>query len=275
MLKTTLSPKRIWYFNADHDKVVETGHGPYLPVWETSPVFSKGQRVNENLSRRNVSGAPLNAIESAQIVISQFIMAPPGHLDSDHQDTAYFALLASTARQKVVEYQGQPMSLISIPIFNNFDDDRQTAAVMAAWVDWTMYFESVLPETVQGIHVVLSDSCGGFFTLSIVGETVEFLGPGDLHNAAFNDRRTSSRFQRDQSVADGTKLGLSLHQRICQIGIDVYPSQTFYDRYKTNTPIVITVSVAIVFIFTALMFVVYDRLVERRQVLVLKKAIDC
>jgi len=201
-------------------------------------------------------------------------MTPPGHLDSDNRDTAYFALLLSTARQKAVEYQGQPISLISIPVFNNFDDDRHPVAVIASWIDWTMYFESVLPETVQGIDVVLSDSCGGIFTFSIVGESVEFLGPGDLHDGAFNDRKKSSSFKSDQYISDGTKHGLRLHQGVCSIGIDVYPSQLFYDSYKTNTPIVVTVSVAIIFIFTALMFVVYDRLVERRQALVLQKALQ-
>ena len=40
----------------------------------------------------------------------------------------------------------------------------------------------------------------------------------------------------------------------------------------TNTPIVITVSVAIVFLFTVLMFFAYDRLVERRQRILMDKA---
>jgi class 3 adenylate cyclase len=52
----------------------------------------------------------------------------------------------------------------------------------------------------------------------------------------------------------------------------VYPSQTYYEDYETNTPIVVTFAVAMVFVFTVLMFLVYDRLVESRQRLVLNRA---
>ncbi len=272
---TTIPPPyNIWYYNKDDVKVVDPGHGPYIPRWQTSPIYSHAGRINQNFAHGNLTASTVKAIESAQIVVGQFVMATPGRLDSKQQVTATFAALVSTKRQKEVEYQGQPMSLISIPIFNNFEDDRHTVAVMASWVDWSMYFESVLPSTAQGINVVLSDSCGGLYTLSIEGERVALLGRGDLHDRAFNNHRKSAKFQPGQYVADGTKQGLSLYERDCNIGIDVYPSQAFYDSYETSTPIVITMSVAIIFVFTAFMFVIYDRLVERRQALVLQKAIQ-
>ncbi len=132
------------------------------------------------------------------------------------------------------------MSLISIPIFNNFDDDRQPVAVMASWIDWAMYFELVLPESVQGIHVVLLDSCGEFFTFAILGERVAFLGSGDLHNHDFNNHRISAKFEDGQYIVDGTKLGLSLNQGVCNIRIDVYLLQAFYNSNKTNMPLVPT-----------------------------------
>jgi len=154
------------------------------------------------------------------------------------------------------------MSLISIPIFNNFDDDRQPVAVMASWIDWAMYFELVLPESVQGIHVVLLDSCGEFFTFAILGERVAFLGSGDLHNHDFNNHRISAKFEDGQYIVDGTKLGLSLNQGVCNIRIDVYLLQAFYNSNKTNMPLVPTVLVAIIFVFTAFMFVMYDHIVK-------------
>jgi class 3 adenylate cyclase len=76
------------------------------------------------------------------------------------------------------------------------------------------------------------------------------------------------------NIADGTKTGLSLLQGEdqCQYLLRVYPSQVFYNEYVTNTPVKITCAVAFIFLFTTLLFLVYDRLVERRQRLLLSKA---
>jgi len=216
----------------------------------------------------------MKSIDTEHVIISEFVFSSPGYMDSIDAHTAFFSLLLSVARKEVVEYKGDPMSLISLPIFDSFEHDRHPVAVMVAWINWAMYFESVLPDTVHGIVAVLSDSCGGFYTIQIDGAQVQLLGQGDLHDPKFSDKKWSTRFLKDQKVHDGTKLGVLLNQRVCNIAIDVYPSNTFYDSYKTNTPIVITISVAFVFVFTALMFLVYDRLVGRRQAIVLQKAIQ-
>ena len=58
------------------------------------------------------------------------------------------------------------------------------------------------------------------------------------------------------------------------VSIDVYPSKVFYDEYNTSAPIIMTIAVAMIFIFTACMFVFYDRLVERRQLVVMSTALQ-
>jgi hypothetical protein len=47
-----------------------------------------------------------------------------------------------------------------------------------------------------------------------------------------------------------------------------------HDDYETLTPVLITSAVAFIIVFTVIMFVVYDRLVERRQKLVLTRAVQ-
>ncbi|KAG7358626.1 PAS domain containing protein [Nitzschia inconspicua] len=73
-------------------------------------------------------------------------------------------------------------------------------------------------------------------------------------------------------VSDGSQLGLELETEDCPYSIHVYPSQAFYDDYHTNAPIIIMLSVAIIFVFTVVMFIIYDRLVEKRNSLVVRKA---
>ena len=60
--------------------------------------------------------------------------------------------------------------------------------------------------------------------------------------------------------------------KTCCYDIHVYPTMEFYNMYNTSTPLVITFSIVGVFIVTVFMFLFYDRLVERRQKIVLAKA---
>ena len=65
---------------------------------------------------------------------------------------------------------------------------------------------------------------------------------------------------------------MKLHVVQCPNNIQVYPSSDIEHSMTSNTPIVITYSVAIVFLFAISMFFVCDRLVEVRQRKLLEKA---
>lgn len=82
----------------------------------------------------------------------------------------------------------------------------------------------------------------------------------------------SASFSSVMTVSDGTNAGIPFNQGHCPILLDIYPSKAFYNGYKTNTPFIITFAVALVFVFTLIMFVLYDRLVERRQTIVYRRA---
>ena len=75
-------------------------------------------------------------------------------------------------------------------------------------------------------------------------------------------------------TADGTKTGLGFVDRDCFYSLAIYPSQVFADDFQTSTPWVLVSAVAGVLLFAIAMFFVYDRLVERRQTLVLRKAVQ-
>lgn len=98
------------------------------------------------------------------------------------------------------------------------------------------------------------------------------MGHGDLHDPKYDGYLRYASFRNVSSIADGTRSGLKLSQQECAYAIRIYPSDSFSQEYHTNTPMVITVSVAIVFILTVLLFFVYDCLVERRQKILLDKA---
>ena len=86
--------------------------------------------------------------------------------------------------------------------------------------------------------------------------------------------KRSASFKSITNIADGSRTGLPINHDHCSVFIDVYPSDTFHSLFNTTTPVLMTLAVAIIFVFIAFMFLFYDRLVERRQALVMKKAIE-
>ena len=263
----------IWHNDVNNMPVVEDSPEPYkyfLPTWQESPLF--GMSLNENIMRTDAVDGALVSLETESVVISEFLTAPPGDMDSEDPRTAFFALLLSTAAQEKVVYQGDPMSRVFYPLFDSFRDNRTTVGTLIAWINWGNYFERVLPKTILGIDVVLQDSCQGAFTYRIDGEEVQHRRAGDAHERAYDSKKRSASFEAVSNIADGTKHGLPLNQDHCQIKLDVYPSSDFFVTYETRAPFSVTLSVAVIFVFTAIMFIIYDRLVERRQALVMWNA---
>jgi hypothetical protein len=95
-----------------------------------------------------------------------------------------------------------------------------------------------------------------------------------LHEDEYDELGVSSEPLETGTIADGTRDGLKFHDYECKYRISVYPSSTFAETYVSSTPAIITFAVALIFAFAIIMFFVYDRLVERRQKVVLHKAVQ-
>jgi class 3 adenylate cyclase len=175
---------------------------------------------------------------------------------------------------KQVEYLGDPMAHFQIPIFDSFNETTQKpVAVMRTLVHWRQYFRNILPSNVNGITVILENECDGHYTYEINGKEAFVMGFGDLHDRKFNHFRRTAEFATGvDDLDDGTSNGIKLMKGDCNYLVHVYPSEEFYRDYVTERPIIVTFAVAMVFVFTAVLFLFYDRLVERRQVLILAKA---
>ena len=281
------APWPIWYYDSDNEVATDNSRGPYFPTWQSSPVVYGGLETNENVlaNKDGLNSGANITFTSESVAISQLIMAPPGNVSSTNPSTALIALIMSIAASEVgddqtaakaelVEYQGDPVSKVYFPIYNDFGKDRVPVAIMLAWIRWADYFENVLPSTLEGIMFVLQDSCGGQYTYLANGDKVVPLGTGDLHDTKYDYLKRSIDFSSVKNIADGTKFGLALNQEFCPISLDIYPSEAFHNIFTKQTPTIMTVAVALVFVFTAIMFLCYDRLVEMRQQLVMRKAVQ-
>ena len=169
---------------------------------------------------------------------------------------------------------GWPESFMTVPVFDHrydYDDEDSTTlvATITSILPWHKYFESLLPEGIDGIYIVVKSECPEQscdlqlpeFTYQIDGPVVSYLGTGsDFHESTYDKFVVSSNFTTYTGSTD------------CVNTLHIYPSKEFHEEYVTNKPIVYTVATVCIFFVTALVFVVYDCFVERRQNVVLSTA---
>lgn len=139
---------------------------------------------------------------------------------------------------------------VFFPVFDSFDvATRKSVGVARAIVHWADYFENSLPASMHGLVLVLENGCDEPYTYEIDGGEVTPLGHGDLHDKKYGKYMKQASFDSVNKISDGTEEGLTLHFDKCRYSIRLYPSERLHETLTTNTPIVITSSVVIVFLF--------------------------
>jgi Adenylate and Guanylate cyclase catalytic domain len=115
---------------------------------------------------------------------------------------------------------------------------------------------------VSGIQAVLKSTCGDVYTYKINGPNADFVGTGDFHSAKYSYLKVQTTWNKQTSK----------HADECLYTIDLYPTQEFQERYRSNNPYVYAGIVFSLFLGTALAFLLYDFFVQRRQAIVLATA---
>lgn len=229
--------------------------------------------VNYNVVKYSAYGPYIaKSAETGQITIGGIDTADPG--DKTHPDltTSFFAYILSFDAGEWVEYNGEPMSSVYIPVVDSFEDDRETVAVLLAVIRWGAYFKGIQSPNSNPLRVVLENTCEGAFTYEIDGPKSTFLGAGRLVNEEYQDMEESVALDSTNFVVEENTISLTLNQDICQYSLSVYPTEQMDDHYNNIFPLAICLTVAAVFIFTAGVFLWYDATVESRQRMVLDTA---
>ena len=160
-----------------------------------------------------------------------------------------------------------PRSFVVEPVFEDFVDGSEIVAFIIGIIPWDSYFVDALP-FMTSMEVKVEDKCGAEFSLLIDGPSVHFLGYSYQHDET--KRQISAEFAEFARYEGGSVTNAILEE--CSYTLTVYPTSTFAESYKTNRPIVNAILSLAVFLFTTLVFLSYDMMVERRQRKVLSNA---
>ena len=218
----------------------------FAPIWELFPAPEAAAIVNEDLM----------SIDWMRALLQETIIT--GHVLLSQVEKVDF-LFDSLASQGDLGEE-KPRSYIVEPVFQTFDDQTTVAGFIIAVLPWEPYFTNVLTRGTNGILVNIKDTCGSDFSYRINGPTAEFAGVGDIHESKYDNLGVQAEFA-EEARFDGDVEGFDA----CDYTITVYPSTPFEESYYSSDPIIYTCAIVMVFVFVAMVFVVYDFLVTRRQ----------
>ena len=79
---------------------------------------------------------------------------------------------------------------------------------------------------------------------------------------------------KDYSIKGSLYTGLPIDDDYCPWTLNVYPSDTLKQDFTSDNATIFAITAAVVFIATSLVFIIYDRWVEKRQDVVMTSAVQ-
>ena len=235
-------------YSRDEDKnvIYDPGNEPdsaeypdvMVPVWQIAPLEGNERAVMFNLH------SELNRMAALDNMMT-------------HGVPSLTAILQLVQDKDAI----RPSAILFYPVFDEFGDGASVGEVVGSVslvFSWDTFLNSILPDYIRGVVCVLSASTGDVYSYTISGSEVAFMGEGDMHDANYDEYRevVEARLLLDDEEQIGKFITYTL---------TMYPSEEFEDQYRTNKPAVYATGAVLIFLFTAGLFLLYDRLVEDRQ----------
>lgn len=250
--------------------------GPYLPVWQHSPVTPTKALLNFNaLTHPASAGGYREAMTTGQAVIEAAINLAGEHLG---RTGIFFKTMLSMSqyRHDMEEYLGDPVSTFAYPVFDTFNTtSREVVALIGTSLYWRLYFKNVLPPNTRGIICVLENTKGQVFSYRI-DDTVTYMGVGDHHHTKYDhlvkESEISTRMMTIAAAETKSFTSVKLNSAYCSYKLRVYPSQDTEADYLNRRPVYLALVIMSVFLITCAAFVLYTIAVNRRNRVVMHRA---
>jgi hypothetical protein len=168
-----------------------------------------------------------------------------------------------TSNNSTSEATTEPFSSILYPVIQG----TKVEAAINLIFQWSMLFQGILGEEEDGLVVIIENPCSSALSYTINGANVSFMGIGDLHDTKYNDLAIAIEVV---SLVGGAYMGVPLDPAYCPQTISFYPSEKLQKDNKSIVPLMFTFGTICIFLFTWILFYIYDMLVAYRQQKVIK-----
>lgn len=252
------------------------------------------QGVPTEIHRFNESAPIIHFNESDyQYEIPLWQLAPPPKEDKSMimLDLATVPILAHLLRDikvKKVEQFGRVMDLGFImgdvpdndhprgtvfqPVFEDFLEDAEVVGFLLGSLTWDNLFKGI--DSPAPLLLEIEGSCTTRFTYRINGDKKEFLGYGDgIRDQTFDEYKRSGPLLTPLNSRPGYPPVTHTHRSTdashpeshCEYLMNAYPTEAFVSSFQATEAVYITVAALAIVILAAVVFVLYDCLVARRQ----------
>lgn len=267
--------------------ISDNATGPFLPQWHEYPVQStflpaynfdayQDRRFQEALpdllSRKamfsEVHTIPRDPSDPVQVTEADLYgqwasaYAGPGEDPTEPLSSLYYPIMDCAA------------DYVSIASDDNVDECNMVGVVVVA-LFWRELLKNTMSVGNKGMIAVMESSCNQTFSYAINGPDVAYLGPSDMHDPSYNHLSWSADLDNldEFSTRDVDYTGLPVGSSSCHYRLHLYPAEMMEDDHTSNTPIISTVVIVIIFVFTTSLFLLYDRYNEKRQRIILHTAL--
>jgi hypothetical protein len=144
-----------------------------------------------------------------------------------------------------------PHGFMMEPVYSAFEENPELVGFLIGVTTFGNLLDRLLPADVKGIVCVIKDACGNHLTYELNGLKSTYLGAGDLHDPQFDEYVRSTPMELYETTVEGR----------CAHDLYIYPSGKFRETYATKYPAVYTSVVALAFLVTSILLLVYDRYV--------------
>eukprot|EP00539_Tryblionella_compressa_P010393 CAMPEP_0178785130 /NCGR_PEP_ID=MMETSP0745-20121128/4619_1 /TAXON_ID=913974 /ORGANISM="Nitzschia punctata, Strain CCMP561" /LENGTH=1231 /DNA_ID=CAMNT_0020442817 /DNA_START=31 /DNA_END=3727 /DNA_ORIENTATION=+ len=248
--------EEVYAFNYDTESFYDFS----LPVWQVGPVPTNADMIMLDLYtqasfRRMVD----DGLEVRHILLSEVV------------DRTFFSDNIQTIESDPSR-DHHPRSFAAQPVFETFFADSQISAFVFSVVPWDTYFTDILPQGIEGFVVQVQDTCGSGFSYLLNGPEAVYLGEEYEQDAKFDYLVQTADFATFTRYLDNNTDVANNDIQYCSYKISVHATSAYADAFTTQKPMYLTIVVILVFVFTALVFVLYDYFVQRRQTKVMRTA---
>jgi len=233
----------IYTINMEGAAVVDEGMGPFSPIWMTSPAPKDSRMINFNMLSHHLFWQAIeDCIYSRLSVLSRLLNFKSSENSENFEGSP-------------TQLMEEPISSILYPVFDNFEENNNLVAVLAAEIHWSNLLENSLADGAVEVVCVVETACDQMFSFKIDGHEINFLGPGDYHDPKLSNM-VQTRGPKALIEEAESFTGIPLDLGHCPFLLHIYPASAMKEIH-TSVEIIFLVSCLAVSLIFAISMVFY------------------